>query len=496
MELKPGTLLQGGKYKIIRTCGQGGFGITYEGQQDILGKVAIKEFFVKDFCERDDESQQITVATRSKRDLVDSLEKKFYKEAQNLFRLHHENIVRVTDVFKENGTAYYVMDYIDGATINQLLKQEPDHRLKEEVALDFFVQVCDALKYIHSQKMLHLDIKPANLIVQPSAKGNKVMLIDFGVSKQYDEVNGENTSTIAGRSMGYSPIEQMENTIKHFMPATDIFALGATLFRMVTGEKPPSISDIIRNSDNVDCPDFVSPRCAKLIKECMKLNAQDRPQSIDEVLSILNGTDGERQQDDFEDDDSTQVCSDKQLLLNKNREPKRQESAKKAATHKATEEKPKKKAAQEKHNVTSPHEKPATSHHSEQEQAGGGANKLLAIVKEQRKLLGGVAAAIVVIVIAIAVFSSVGSDGAAGTASQQKDTTSVQPQAVAFNEQEFNRLVMMADADAPLSDDPDCQKAARDNYKKALALNPPAQLLKQTTEKLQKVEENIKSHGW
>lgn len=484
MELKPGTLLQGGKYKIIRVCGQGGFGVTYEGTQELLGKVAIKEFFVKDFCERDDESQQITVATRSKRSLVESLEMKFYKEAQNLFRLRHENIVRVTDVFKENGTAYYVMDYIDGPTINQLLKEEPEHRMEEKEALDYFVQVCDALRYIHGKKMLHLDIKPANILVQPCGKRNKVILIDFGVSKQYDEKDGENTSTIAGRSMGYSPIEQMENTIKHFMPATDIFALGATLYRMVTGEKPPSISDIIRNGDKVVCPDFVSRKCQTVIKKCMRLNAQDRPQSIDDVLNLLaTGEQSINNNDEFEDDDCTQLSSSPSLLVNK---------------PKATPEPMKKDNILSKFHKPKEKKTPVAQRSKEEEKRQPSNNNVerQALIDDEKKkklmyIIGGIIVACVLVVILLSIpFSQETSEEI------ETDTTSVAQPAVKFDEAEFNRLIDLADADAPLTDDEDCQKAAKQNYEKALSLCPPTDLEKKTREKLLKVDENIKKQGW
>ena len=121
MHLKVGTLLQGGKYKIIRFIKSGGFGCTYEAQHTFFDvRVAIKEFFPKDFCNRDDSTLHVTVGTQSKSALVSKLRRKFIDEAVILYKLRHPGIVTVSDVFEENGTAYYVMDYIDGSVIPSL----------------------------------------------------------------------------------------------------------------------------------------------------------------------------------------------------------------------------------------------------------------------------------------------------------------------------------------------------------------------------------------
>ena len=123
MQLKPNTLLQGGKYRIVRSLGQGGFGITYEAEQVLLRrKVAVKEFFMKDCCERDDATSRVTVGTGSQRSLVEKFRGKFIREAQMIAGMDHPHIVRVLDVFEENGTAYYVMDYHPGGSLADLVK--------------------------------------------------------------------------------------------------------------------------------------------------------------------------------------------------------------------------------------------------------------------------------------------------------------------------------------------------------------------------------------
>lgn len=194
MNLPIGTFLQGGKYKIVRHISSGGFGNTYEGVHTMMDtRVAIKEFFPKMFCNRDENTSHITVATQSNGELVDKLSKKFIEEAKAIFKMNHPNIVKVHDIFEENGTAYYVMDYIDGKSLGDMVK----HRgaLPESEAVGYIRQVADALKYVHSLNRLHLDIKPGNVMVD--ANGH-AMLIDFGASKHYEMESGENTTTLMG----------------------------------------------------------------------------------------------------------------------------------------------------------------------------------------------------------------------------------------------------------------------------------------------------------
>ena len=237
MHLPIGTLLQGGRYEIIRYISSGGFGCTYEARntkfKNIAKSLAIKEFFVKDFCYRDAATNCISVATQNKAELVEKLRAKFLAEAAALYGFNHPNIVRVTDTFEENGTAYYVMEYIDGSSLANIV--EKNGPLSEEKALGYIRQVADALKYVHSQNYLHLDVKPHNIMVDGN---DRAVLIDFGVSKQYDEANGVNTSTLVGSTPGYAPLEQSGSGIREFSPTTDIYSLGATLFKLVTGIPP------------------------------------------------------------------------------------------------------------------------------------------------------------------------------------------------------------------------------------------------------------------
>ena len=170
-----GKTLQNGKYEIKRILGQGGFGITYEGVQTGLGrKVAIKEFFMKDFCEREEGTSMVTiVGTEGNRSLVERFKEKFIKEAQMIAGLEDvPHVVRIYDIFQENGTAYYVMQFIEGGSLDGKVKA--GGALEEDVAIGYIMQIADALDQLHAQGIMHLDIKPANGSRVGEANGGSV----------------------------------------------------------------------------------------------------------------------------------------------------------------------------------------------------------------------------------------------------------------------------------------------------------------------------------
>ena len=292
MYLPVGTYLQGGRYEILRYISSGGFGCTYEARdtnfKSKVKTVAIKEFFVKDFCNRDTVSNSIVVATLGKKELVERLRNKFIEEAEALYDLQHPNIVRVTDKFEENNTAYYVMDYIDGKPLSALVDEKG--RLSESETLGYINQVADALGYVHSHNRLHLDVKPQNIMIDHEGKA---VLIDFGVSKQYDEVNGENTSTLLGSTPGYAPIEQSGNGVVRFYPSADIYALGATLYKALTGVTPVA-AHLRASGEELDpMPADISPATCAAVEAAMKINKAHRPQSIAEFLALLKANSDE-----------------------------------------------------------------------------------------------------------------------------------------------------------------------------------------------------------
>lgn len=243
MELKTGVLLHNGIYRILGTLGQGGFGITYlaiDTRFDI--KVAIKEFFPQTFCGRTGGSHEMRPSTDSNEALVIELRRKFFKEASSLAKFNHRNIVRVMDLFEENGTAYFVMDYIPGKTLEQYVNEKGP--LPSDEAVRLIREVASALEYIHTRSVNHLDVKPANIILR--ADGNVPVLVDFGLAKHYDSSGNQTSHTPSGMSKGFAPIEQYrEGGVSRFSPTVDIYSLGATFYYMLTGKVPPSAVELI-----------------------------------------------------------------------------------------------------------------------------------------------------------------------------------------------------------------------------------------------------------
>ena len=284
--LNVGSYLQNGKYRIIGMLGQGGFGITYLAVQSGLErKVAIKEFFMKELCNRDGSTSHVTLGTEGSRETVARFREKFLKEARNIARLNHPHIVRIHDIFEENGTAYYVMEYAEGGSLADLLKRKGC--LSEPDATRYIFQVAEALAYIHAENMNHLDVKPANILLNGR---NEAILIDFGLSKQYDALTGGQTSTTpVGTSEGYAPMEQYkQGGVSEFSPETDIYALGATFFKLLTGKTPPSASDVFEDGVPVDelKARGVSQEAIWVIKNAMEPKKKDR---MKDVRLFING---------------------------------------------------------------------------------------------------------------------------------------------------------------------------------------------------------------
>ena len=281
-----GSTLQGGKYRITRELGHGGFGITYLALQVALNRqVAIKEFFMREFCNREVGTSAVTVASEGSRDTIGRFRTKFVKEAQMIAGLDNPHVIRIHDIFEENGTAYYVMEYIDGGSLGDLVKSHGP--LDEATALGYIRQIGDALAYLHSCNILHLDIKPSNVLLRKGRRGTEAVLIDFGISKHYDEAGGQTSTTPTGRSRGYAPIEQYkQGGLNQFAPSTDIYSLGATLYKLLTGETPPDATDLI--DDDLEFPASVSPTLQTVIAKAMASSRKRRYQQVDDFLSAID----------------------------------------------------------------------------------------------------------------------------------------------------------------------------------------------------------------
>lgn len=251
--LQPGNTLQGGKYRIEKVLGQGTFGITYLasyattiegalGKMAVDIKVAIKEFFMSEVNQRNEQTHGVEGSSST---IFTNYRIKFRKEAQNLASLHHPHIVQVTDVFDENNTTYYVMQYIEGMSLDSFIASKG--RVSAEDTILIAAQIGQALSYMHQRHMLHLDLKPGNIMLD---KQGQVHLIDFGLSKQYDS-NGEpeSSTSIGMGTPGYAPIEQANRMGqgKQFQATIDVYAFGATVYKMLTGRRPDDASVILND---------------------------------------------------------------------------------------------------------------------------------------------------------------------------------------------------------------------------------------------------------
>lgn len=280
--LQPNTTLQGGKYRIERVLGQGGFGNTYVGYYtEFEETVAIKEFFMKGVTERNANSTTVSVSNSENVDSFLQQKEKFKKEARRLRQLDNPHIVKVHDLFEENGTAYYVMDYVDGENLSERLKRTSQPMSEEEVN-EILPQILDALKTVHDAGIWHLDLKPANIMVD---KGGQVKLIDFGASKQMDtQKGGATSSTAISYTNGFAPREQMEQNYDKFGPWTDIYALGATLYNLLTNQRPPlptDIDDDISEDKHVALPMLgVSDKMKQFVIHLLSTSIKQRPTSV------------------------------------------------------------------------------------------------------------------------------------------------------------------------------------------------------------------------
>lgn len=294
--LEKGTILKSPKhtYKIEEVLGFGGFGITYKVSAEIkVGNIPVKTFFcikehyMEDCCYRENKDE-ISVSKTQKGVYADSLAD-FKSEASRLNSLSgkHKGIVRVNEVFNANNTVYYVMEYLNGKSIRNVVNENGPY--SEENALHIISEVGSAIAFLHSQTINHLDIKPDNIMLHDYGTGNGPypVLIDFGLAKHYDS-KGNPTSTIRlhGCSEGYSPIEQYVK-IDKFSPVTDVYSLAATLYFMLTGKNPPIALEVKEDNIVEALTGKASARSIEAIAKAMRSNKEQRSQNVNDFLNAL-----------------------------------------------------------------------------------------------------------------------------------------------------------------------------------------------------------------
>ncbi len=288
--LSVGTVLRG-IYRIDSYLASGGFGNTYLATNlEFDEQVAIKEFFMKGVSQRN-RDLSISVSNTENVEMFDKLLATFKREAKRLRKLEQSfntHIVRVHDIFEENNTAYYVMQYIKGRSLSSMLKAQNKSFPEEWIINNILPQLLQALDVIHKNRMWHLDIKPSNIMID--ATGNAT-LIDFGSSKQIDPASGNSTmSSTLSFTRNYAPLEVQQYDYKNIGPWSDIYSLGATLYNLSTNQNPPTAFDIINGGQGAfNFSPNASEEFKNLVMWMMRIKMEDRPHSVAQISEAMNG---------------------------------------------------------------------------------------------------------------------------------------------------------------------------------------------------------------
>lgn len=283
-ELIANTSLCGGKYIIEKKIGAGGFGITYLARHATLErKYAIKEFFLSGYNIRNNETNHISLQGIEEKDF-NKFRQRFINEARTLATLNNDAVVKVIDIFDENGTSYMVMPFVEGITLQNLVVENGP--MEYEMAINYIVRICDALSYIHSKNILHRDVTPDNIIVTPE---QKTVLIDFGSARKFVDNKTQRHTTIL--KQGYAPLEQYSATSRKGA-YTDLYSLGGVLYFILTGVRPIDATE--RTMEKMKEPIELNPKIPDqinaIIMKAMEMDSSNRYQSALELEEdILSG---------------------------------------------------------------------------------------------------------------------------------------------------------------------------------------------------------------
>lgn len=281
-------------YKIIKILGRGGFGVTYlvetqirYGNIPVKARFAMKEHFMAKLCNRGSDGCTVVFSDQVTKQVRDSLNS-FSKEARRLQSLHidNPNVIKINEIFTANNTAYYIMEYIEGVDLGNYVAREG--ALSQAATEAIMLPIIKAVAVLHANRLTHYDIKPANIMLRHTSGGApEPVLIDFGLSKKYDE-QGHATSTVAltAVSTGYSPVEQYAS-LRDFSPQSDVYALAATILFCLTGKRPPEAIDL--RLDDIDRR--LAPLCTsawrKAIHNAMMYSRESRTSDAAQFLSEL-----------------------------------------------------------------------------------------------------------------------------------------------------------------------------------------------------------------
>ncbi|MCF6233715.1 MAG: serine/threonine protein kinase [Rhodobacteraceae bacterium] len=289
-ELPSGTLLLHGQYQIERYLIRGGFGITYLARDSLDRRVVIKECFPHMVCCR--MHGLVQAKRREQQDQFDSLLRHFLREARRLAHLSHPNIVGVHQVFEENSTAYMALDHVDGMDLLSVVEEDPG-RLTPDVIRDMLTKALGAISYVHSESILHRDISPDNILLD---KLGNLTLIDFGAAKEHASREGRALSSLLAVKDGYSPQEFYLRDITQG-PSSDLYALGATFYHLITGQAPPDsqqrLAAVAAGANDPFAPldaetgDYTG-EFLDTINKALEIFPEDRIQTADDWIEIID----------------------------------------------------------------------------------------------------------------------------------------------------------------------------------------------------------------
>ena len=294
--LAAGTVLSSGRnnYVVQSVLGSGGFGITYKATvsttfngMPAVVTVAVKEHFLKNDCERDSTTMSVN-CSQPARERVERSRRDFAGEARRLMSVApgQPNIVQVSEVFDANNTSYYVMEYLDGMTLQDYVRQRGV--ITEQEMRGIMLPIVRAVGHLHRNRITHLDIKPTNIMLTKGADGRiRPVLIDFGLSKHYN-ADGAATSTIniQGFSDGYAPVEQYGG-ITSFSPASDVYSLAATMMFCLLGRALPKSMTLMSEDVRRLIPCNVSPQLQSVLTASLYMESRRRPADADAMLRML-----------------------------------------------------------------------------------------------------------------------------------------------------------------------------------------------------------------
>ena len=277
-------------YTLVKELHRGGFGITYlasgivyEGNIPHKCSYTIKELFLSKYCQRNPDNS-VSAPSDEAKSLFLTAKKKFLEEAKILQGLKHPNIVPVNEVFEQNGTAYYVMEYLGDTSLQQYVHQQGE-RLSEQEAINIINSLCNAVKYLHGKGILHLDIKPDNIMIF----NGQPYLIDFGQALFFKSGKATSHSHIGGYSKGFSSAELRQGTVDSFRTDLDIYSVAATLYYMLTGKTPDEATSITKRKIYAELPDNTEEHICEVIAKAMSPDISERPADIGDFIQILNG---------------------------------------------------------------------------------------------------------------------------------------------------------------------------------------------------------------